>query len=57
MTASLHGWKPLILGKLSINAQSHVYLVPLNGGVRIGLCAIPTNDIPRVAQALAESLQ
>ena len=38
-------------------AQSHVYLVPLNGGVRIGLCAIPTSDIPRVAQALAESLK
>ena len=38
-------------------AQSHVYLVPLNGGVRIGLCAIPTSDIPRVAQALAESLR
>ncbi|HJM54719.1 MAG TPA: aminotransferase class I/II-fold pyridoxal phosphate-dependent enzyme [Poseidonia sp.] len=33
-------------------AEMHVYLVPLSGGVRIGLCAIPLHQIPKVAQAL-----
>ena len=37
-------------------AKNHVYLVPLDGGVRIGLCAIPTDKIARVAQALSQSL-
>ena len=36
-------------------AQQHVYLVPLEGGVRIGLCAIPSNQVERVAQALADA--
>lgn len=34
-------------------ADQHVYLVPLTGGVRIGLCAIPTSEVERVAEALA----
>ncbi len=34
-------------------ADQHVYLVPLTGGVRIGLCAVPTSDVERVAEALA----
>ena len=37
-------------------AQNHVYLVPLTGGVRIGLCAIPTDKIPKVAKALSHAL-
>lgn len=36
-------------------ADQHVYLVPLSGGVRIGLCAIPTESIERVAEALAKA--
>ena len=36
-------------------AQDHVYLVPLEGGVRIGLCAIPVHQVDRVAKALADS--
>jgi aromatic-amino-acid transaminase len=38
-------------------ASNQVYLVPLNGGVRIGLCAIPTNQIERVAKSLSDALQ
>ena len=34
-------------------AGQHVYLVPLTGGVRIGLCAVPTSQVERVAEALA----
>ena len=34
-------------------ADQHVYLVPLTGGVRIGLCAVPTSEVERVAEALA----
>jgi len=34
-------------------ANQHVYLVPLSGGVRIGLCAIPEGSMRRVAEALA----
>lgn len=37
-------------------AKMQVYLVPLTGGVRIGLCAIPTAKIPRVAEALSKAL-
>ena len=37
-------------------AQQNVFLVPLTGGVRIGLCAIPLAQIPRVAEALAHAL-
>jgi len=37
-------------------ALEQVYLVPLNGGVRIGLCAIPTDKIERVAQSLSNAL-
>jgi len=37
-------------------AKSHVYLVPLTGGVRIGLCAIPTEKIANVAYALSQAL-
>jgi len=36
-------------------AQHHVYLVPLSGGVRIGLCAIPEGSMVRVAEALADA--
>jgi len=38
-------------------AQQNVFLVPLTGGVRIGLCAVPLEQIPRVAEALANALQ
>jgi aromatic-amino-acid transaminase len=37
-------------------AEQDVYLVPLTGGVRIGLCAIPLAQIKRVAEALAHAL-
>jgi len=37
-------------------AEQDVYLVPLTGGVRIGLCAVPLPQIPRVAEALANAL-
>lgn len=37
-------------------AAEQVYLVPLNGGVRIGLCAIPTDKIERVATSLSNAL-
>ena len=38
-------------------AQEQVYLVPLNGGIRIGLCAIPTDKIERVAISLSNALK
>lgn len=38
-------------------AEQDVYLVPLTGGVRIGLCAVPLEHIPRVAEALAHALK
>ena len=38
-------------------ALEQVYLVPLNGGVRIGLCAIPTDKIERVAVSLSNALK
>jgi aromatic-amino-acid transaminase len=38
-------------------AEQEVFLVPLTGGVRIGLCAIPLEKIPRVAQALSNALK
>ena len=38
-------------------AEQEVYLVPLTGGVRIGLCAVPLEQIPRVAEALAHALK
>tara|TARA_B110000444_G_scaffold126707_1_gene119261 strand:+ start:81082 stop:82368 length:1287 start_codon:yes stop_codon:yes gene_type:complete len=38
-------------------AQENVFLVPLTGGVRIGLCAVPLAQIPRVAEALAQALK
>jgi aromatic-amino-acid transaminase len=37
-------------------AQHHVYLVPLRGGIRIGLCAIPSDGIERVAKTLSNVL-
>lgn len=37
-------------------AKHHVYLVPLRGGIRIGLCAMPSNGIERVAKTLADVL-
>ncbi len=37
-------------------AQHHVYLVPLRGGIRIGLCAMPSNAIERVAKTLSDVL-
>ncbi|MEC8151262.1 MAG: aminotransferase class I/II-fold pyridoxal phosphate-dependent enzyme [Candidatus Thermoplasmatota archaeon] len=37
-------------------ADQHVYLVPLTGGVRIGLCAVPERQVERVAQALAHAV-
>ena len=38
-------------------AARHVYLVPLAGGVRIGLCAVPAHQVERVAQALKEAVE
>ena len=38
-------------------ADQHVYLVPLSGGVRIGLCAVPESKVERVAQALARAVE
>ena len=38
-------------------ADQHVYLVPLKGGIRIGLCAIPLAKIEQVAQALSRVSQ
>ena len=38
-------------------ASQHVYLVPLTGGVRIGLCAVPESKVERVAQALANAVE
>ena len=37
-------------------AENGVFLVPLTGGVRIGLCALPLDEVPKVAQALSEAL-
>lgn len=33
-----------------------VFLVPLTGGVRIGLCALPTDSVSKVAEALSKAL-
>jgi len=38
-------------------ASRHVYLVALNGGVRIGLCAMPEASMERVADVMAEALE
>ncbi len=38
-------------------ANQHVYLVPLSGGVRIGLCAVPESKVERVADALAKAAE
>jgi len=38
-------------------ADQHVYLVPLTGGVRIGLCAVPESKVERVAHALASAVE
>ena len=37
-------------------AENGVFLVPLTGGVRIGLCALPLDDVPKVAEALSKAL-
>ena len=37
-------------------AENGVFLVPLTGGVRIGLCALPTESVPKVAEALSKAL-
>ncbi len=37
-------------------AENGVFLVPLTGGVRIGLCALPLDEVPKVAQALSKAL-
>ena len=37
-------------------AENGVFLVPLIGGVRIGLCALPLDDVPKVAEALSKAL-
>ena len=37
-------------------SQNGVFLVPLTGGVRIGLCALPTESVPKVAEALSIAL-
>jgi aspartate/tyrosine/aromatic aminotransferase len=38
-------------------AAEDVFLVPLKGGVRIGICAIPRSSMARVANALANALR
>ena len=37
-------------------AENGVFLVPLTGGVRIGLCALPTESVPKVAEALSKAM-
>lgn len=37
-------------------AENGVFLVPLTGGVRIGLCALPLDSVPKVAEALSKAL-
>ena len=37
-------------------AENGVFLVPLTGGVRIGLCALPLESVPEVAKALSKAL-
>jgi aspartate/tyrosine/aromatic aminotransferase len=37
-------------------AEKEVYLVPLDGGVRIGLCALALSDVEKVADALSYAL-
>ena len=37
-------------------AEEGVFLVPLDGGVRIGLCALPLDAVPKVAQALSKAM-
>lgn len=34
-----------------------VYVVPLKGGVRVGLCGTPALTIPRLVSALAEGVR
>ena len=36
-------------------AARGLYVVPLNGGIRIGLCSIPTYNADRAAGILAEA--
>ncbi len=38
-------------------AQDDVFLVPLRGGIRVGICAISAEDMPKVASALAKALR
>ena len=38
-------------------ASRHVYLVALDGGVRIGLCAMPESSMNRAAEVMAEALE
>ncbi|MDP6870241.1 MAG: aminotransferase class I/II-fold pyridoxal phosphate-dependent enzyme [Candidatus Poseidoniaceae archaeon] len=38
-------------------ASEHVYVVPLKGGIRIGLCALPLNQVAKVAQALSNAFR
>jgi len=37
-------------------AENGVFLVPLTGGVRIGLCALPFDSVPEVAKALSKAM-
>ena len=37
-------------------AENGVFLVPLTGGVRIGLCALPSDEVSKVAEALSKAL-
>ncbi|GIR75767.1 MAG: hypothetical protein CM15mP78_04660 [Candidatus Poseidoniales archaeon] len=55
MTA-LHGTNAMIQWPLQKPVRTSVYLVPLTGGVRIGLCAVPERQVERVAQALAHAV-
>ena len=36
-------------------ATRGLYVVPLKGGIRIGLCSIPTHQVERAAQILAKA--
>ena len=38
-------------------AKEHVYIVPLQGGVRIGLCALPKEQIPRLVNTIKSVLE
>jgi len=33
-------------------AEDFLYVIPMNGGVRVGLCSIPDDEVERAAEVL-----